>query len=198
MAFLQSAPEGFGAAIESLNLFPPNLLYQLAQETLDFLQYKVNEVSLLLYDKNLQAINIHLSQEQIQAGINAVTFIFRGSVKNNVEQNDLQVALQAFTPIDKNLAEVLCRAWAKVGKQLQSSPIKQLLNIGQLVDIQWKIGVSFQSSVCKNLNSPYVSVLVITADSNGHLSTHSFELTIPEFQNFASNFKDIANVMEPY
>lgn len=38
------------------------------------------------------------------------------------------------------------------------------------------------SSLCKNLNSPFVSVTLTVAQPDGKINTKSIEMTIPEFQ----------------
>jgi len=52
----------------------------------------------------------------------------------------------------------------------------------QLIDLQWKLGVSVGSSSCKNLNSPFVTMTIKVAEPSGHLKTRSFEMTIAQFQ----------------
>lgn len=52
----------------------------------------------------------------------------------------------------------------------------------QLVDIKWKLGVAVCSDECKSLNSPFVTMILKVADASGKISTHTFELTIPQFQ----------------
>ena len=38
------------------------------------------------------------------------------------------------------------------------------------------------SNLCKNLNSPFVSLTLTVAQSDGKINTKSIEMTIPEFQ----------------
>lgn len=69
-------------------------------------------------------------------------------------------------------------------------------NIGELEGIEWRLGVSVKSNKIENLNSPFVSFLVRVKDSNNQLKTHSFELSLAEFQHFAKKFQDMAQVMD--
>ncbi|XP_055004705.1 COMM domain-containing protein 6 isoform X2 [Boleophthalmus pectinirostris] len=71
-----------------------------------------------------------------------------------------------------------------------------MLSIGQLVDMQWKLGMAVSSDTCRSLNSPYVMVMLKVADPSGQICQKSFEMTIPQFQNLHTHFKDIAAVME--
>ena len=55
-------------------------------------------------------------------------------------------------------------------------------SVGQLIDIEWRLGVAVKSSDCKALNSPFVSVLMRVQDSDKKIAQHTFELTLAEFQ----------------
>uniref|UniRef100_A0A8C6QFL8 COMM domain containing 6 n=1 Tax=Nannospalax galili TaxID=1026970 RepID=A0A8C6QFL8_NANGA len=48
----------------------------------------------------------------------------------------------------------------------------------------------------KSLKYPYVAVKLTVADHFGQVKTKSFEMTIPQFQNFYRQFKEIAAVIE--
>uniref|UniRef100_A0A3Q3XI54 COMM domain-containing protein 6 n=1 Tax=Mola mola TaxID=94237 RepID=A0A3Q3XI54_MOLML len=65
-----------------------------------------------------------------------------------------------------------------------------------LVDLQWKLGMSVSSDTCRSLNSPYVSLLLKVVEPSGQICQRSFEMTIPQFQNFHKQFKEMAAVME--
>ena len=55
-------------------------------------------------------------------------------------------------------------------------------SVGKLVDFQWKLGVAVKSNNCKNLGSPFVSILVRVADANNKIQTQTIEMTISQFQ----------------
>jgi len=48
--------------------------------------------------------------------------------------------------------------------------------------MQWSLGMSVASSNCRNLNSPFVTVLLKVAAPSGTVTEHSFEMTLPEFK----------------
>uniref|UniRef100_A0A4W3H5D4 COMM domain-containing protein n=1 Tax=Callorhinchus milii TaxID=7868 RepID=A0A4W3H5D4_CALMI len=58
---------------------------------------------------------------------------------------------------------------------------KNMLTMGQLVDLQWKLGMAVSSDSL--------------ADSSDVIS-RSFEMTIPQFQNFSKQFREMASVRE--
>ncbi|EDL00482.1 mCG113792, isoform CRA_b, partial [Mus musculus] len=66
----------------------------------------------------------------------------------------------------------------------------------QLIDFQWKLGMAVSSDSCRSLKYPYVAVMLKVADHSGQVSSKSIEMTIPQFQNFYKQFKEIAAVIE--
>uniref|UniRef100_A0A7N4PBC8 COMM domain-containing protein 6 n=2 Tax=Dasyuridae TaxID=9277 RepID=A0A7N4PBC8_SARHA len=66
----------------------------------------------------------------------------------------------------------------------------------QLLDLQWKMGMAVSSDSCKSLKSPYVAVTLKVADQSGQITNKSFEMTIPQFQYFFKQFKEMAAVIE--
>ncbi|XP_075419088.1 COMM domain-containing protein 6 [Tenrec ecaudatus] len=66
----------------------------------------------------------------------------------------------------------------------------------QLVDLQWKLAMAVSSDSCRSLKYPYVAVMLKVANHSGQVENKSFEMTIPQFQNFYKQFKEIAAVVE--
>ena len=54
-------------------------------------------------------------------------------------------------------------------------------------DLKWRIGVLVESSLCKNLNHPYVAISFKVREVDGSLSHHNMELTYDDFM-VLSNF----------
>ncbi|CAH6793212.1 unknown_gene_790 [Phodopus roborovskii] len=66
----------------------------------------------------------------------------------------------------------------------------------QLIDFQWKLGMAVSSDGCRLLKYPYVALLLKVADHSGQVNSKSIKMTIPQFQNFYRQFKEIAAVIE--
>ncbi|XP_066236867.1 COMM domain-containing protein 6 isoform X2 [Saccopteryx leptura] len=56
--------------------------------------------------------------------------------------------------------------------------------------------MAVSSDSCRSLKYPYVAVMLKAADHSGQVKSKSFEMTIPQFQNFYRQFKEMAAVME--
>lgn len=60
--------------------------------------------------------------------------------------------------------------------------LRDTFRIGHLLSLDWKLGVALKSNKCSSLNAAFVTVFLKTANANNEVSSHSFEMTIPEFQ----------------
>uniref|UniRef100_A0A7N5P6M1 COMM domain-containing protein 6 n=1 Tax=Ailuropoda melanoleuca TaxID=9646 RepID=A0A7N5P6M1_AILME len=67
---------------------------------------------------------------------------------------------------------------------------------GRLLDCQWKLGVAVGADSCKSLRSPCVTMAVKVAEASGRIVCRTFEMTVPQFQNFYSQFKEMASLLE--
>ena len=57
-----------------------------------------------------------------------------------------------------------------------------VFSVGELVSFKWQLGVAVQSNHCEGLSSPFIRVEVQVQDTNQHMSTHSFDLSLFEFK----------------
>ena len=74
---------------------------------------------------------------------------------------------------------------------------KKALALGQLVSLDWTIGVSVASSQCDPLLAPFVRLVFKVADANGTAQEpQAVELTYGEFQEMKKTFKDVAAMIE--
>jgi hypothetical protein len=71
----------------------------------------------------------------------------------------------------------------------------ETLSVGRLVSVETKLGVAVASDTCKRLNTPFLTVLA-KIEYGGTVTEHTFEMSIPQFQSFAKNIKEISSLME--
>ncbi|XP_034431163.1 COMM domain-containing protein 6 isoform X2 [Hippoglossus hippoglossus] len=123
---------------------------------------------------------------------------FRSAGKNNLSGDDLVSRLEeSSNKWSKASLQVLHRLWSEHGASVHAQQeVQAMLSIGQLVDIQWKLGMAVSSDTCRSFNSPYVCLLLKIAEPSGQICLKSFEMTIPQFQNFHKQFKEMAAAME--
>ncbi|XP_072332268.1 COMM domain-containing protein 6 isoform X3 [Scyliorhinus torazame] len=76
------------------------------------------------------------------------------------------------------------------------TPGVNTLELTELVDLQWKLGMAISSDSCRSLNHPYVTMMLKVADPSGEIISRSFEMTVPQFRNFSKQFREVATALE--
>lgn len=168
------------------------------QQILSHLQGQVRGVDSAEISDKFQRAGIRLDQEALQEVVQFLFLTFRSTEKNNFSADELVARLgEGSSKWAKAALQVLHRLWSDQGSLVNTHQESQaMLSIGQLVDMQWKLGMAVSSDTCRSLNSPHVSLLLKIADTSGQISQRSFEMTIAQFQNFYRQFKEMAAVLE--
>ncbi|XP_013383850.1 COMM domain-containing protein 6-like [Lingula anatina] len=196
-SILHQAPQGFYGAVEIINKLPQDVLAEMCHEVMQFLQYKIGSINVkALHNKSLVE-NEALTEKAIQSSVNALTYVFRTAARLKYSTAELTSQLQSSSAFSESAQATLKHIWNQQGKLLFAvDQANQLINVGQLIDFQWKLGVAMSSDGCRNLNTPFVTVLLKVADPSGHVTTRSFEMTVIQFQNFSKQIKEMAAVLE--
>ncbi|KAK7097787.1 COMM domain-containing protein 6-like [Littorina saxatilis] len=79
---------------------------------------------------------------------------------------------------------------------MDESPDLCKVDVGQLLDIRWKLGLAVSSDECKNLNFPFVTMTLKTADSSGQEHSRTVEMTLTQFRNMSKQLQEMAKSME--
>uniref|UniRef100_A0A4W5KMD5 COMM domain-containing protein 6 n=1 Tax=Hucho hucho TaxID=62062 RepID=A0A4W5KMD5_9TELE len=189
---------GVDKTVENIGRLPPDLLAETCQQILSHLQGQVRGVDSAEISDKFQRAGIRLDQDALQEVVQFLFLTFRSIEKNNLSADVLVARLaEGSSKWSKAALQVLHRLWSDQGTLVNTHQESQaMLSIGQLVDMQWKLGMAVSSDTCRSLNSPYVSLLLKIADTSGQISQRSFEMTIAQFQNFYRQFKEMAAVLE--
>ncbi|XP_035682403.1 COMM domain-containing protein 6-like isoform X2 [Branchiostoma floridae] len=194
---LQRVPQGFYSAVDTINGLPQDILAEMCQEVGLFLQYKIGSVNTARFCERIQETCVDTSHHEVQSAINALTFLFRSAASSQASTSELVQQLKVSGAWTKDSLAVVKHVWDQQGKLLTASDsVSQVLNIGQLIDMKWRLGVAIGSDTCRNLNSPFVAMTIKIAEPSGNVVTKSFEMTVPEFQNFSRQMKDMAAMLE--
>ncbi|NXX91861.1 COMD6 protein, partial [Centropus bengalensis] len=128
---------------------------------------------------------------------NTISFLFSTAARNSLSTEDLVATLgNALSTLPKHAVQVIRHVWNEQGKSISASEDASTATVGQFVDIKWKLGVAMSSDTCRSLKYPYITVMLKVADPSGRITDKSFEMTIPQFQNFFRQFKEMAAVLE--
>jgi len=198
-------PPGFFSANEILNSLPTAVSSHLINKTFDIIRNQAGSVSVEKYVQLagdvLQSVDGDPT-DIIQSAINAVEFIFMNAMTVKPKGSEFGQALAQQTDIKKELISIFDIAWQthlEGGEDIDTtatSTTLKALRLGQLVGIDWKLGIGISSSHCKNLHAPFVSMVVKVADPTGHINSSYMELTLNEFNEFAKTFRDISQQLD--
>lgn len=177
---------------------PPDALSETCVHILSYLRGHSTGVDAAEISDKWSKAGVTLDHEDLQSVTRYLLLTFRYAGKHNLSSDDLVSKIEeSSSKWPKTSLQVLHKLWSEYGTLVQfQQEGKGMLSIGQLVDMQWKLGMAVSSDTCRSLNSPYVTLLLKVADPSGHICQKSFEMTIPQFQNLHSQFKDIAAVMD--
>nr|XP_019963139.1 PREDICTED: COMM domain-containing protein 6 [Paralichthys olivaceus] len=184
--------------VDNICRLSPDLLEEACQHILIYLQGRATGVDSAQMSDKFQRAGVRLDHEALQNTIRFLLLTFRSAGKNNLSGDGLVLRLEeSSNKWSKASLQVLHKLWSEHGASVHAQQeVQAMLSIGQLVDIQWKLGMAVSSDTCRSLNSPYVCLLLKIAEPSGQICLKSFEMTIPQFQNFHKQFKEMAAVME--
>ncbi|KAG7467111.1 hypothetical protein MATL_G00149820 [Megalops atlanticus] len=189
---------GVDKIVENIGSLPVDLFAETCQQILTQLQGRAQAVDVVEICGRFQKAGIILDLEAVQEISKLLSFNFRSAAKSNLSAEQLITRLrESCSKWSKPALQVVHKLWSEQGNLVRVHQEAQAMSgVGQLVDVQWKLGMAVSSDTCRSLNSPYVSLLLKIADTSGQISSKSFEMTIPQFQNFFRQFKEMAAVLE--
>ncbi|KAF7668150.1 hypothetical protein LDENG_00030310 [Lucifuga dentata] len=190
--------QGVTKIVDNIARLSPDLLSEACQHILTYLQGQIPGVDSTEISDRFQRAGVRLDHENLQNIIRFLLLTFRSAGKSNLSADELVSRLEeGKSKWPKASLQVMHRLWSEQGTSVHAQQeAYAMLSIGQLVDMQWKLGMAVSSDSCRSLNSPYVSLLLKIAEPSGQICQKSFEMTIPQFQNFHKQFKEMAAVME--
>ncbi|XP_053184753.1 COMM domain-containing protein 6 [Scomber japonicus] len=189
---------GVNTVVDSISRLSPVLFTETCQHILTYLQGQTRGVDSAKIHDRLQRAGVTLDHEAQQSVIRFLLLTFRSAGKSNLSGDELVLKLEeGSNKWPKASLQVVHKLWSEHGALVHAQQeMQDMLSIGQLVDMQWKLGLAMSSDTCRSLNSPFVSLMLKIAEPSGQISQKCFEMTIPQFQNFHKQFKEMAAVME--
>ncbi|XP_053560903.1 COMM domain-containing protein 6 [Bombina bombina] len=188
---------GFEKHGDVIKTLPPDLFAELCQQSIRHLQHQSCGIDHTLLCERLQATGVKTNVEQVEKIVHVITSLFRTAAKHKLSSEDLLSTISANVKVPKQILQVIWHVWKEEGNRLSElKGARDLVPVGQLVDIQWKVGMAVSSDSCRSLNHPYVTLALKVVDYTGKITSKVFELTIPEFQNFFKQFKEMSSVLE--
>ncbi|XP_063417653.1 COMM domain-containing protein 6-like isoform X2 [Mytilus trossulus] len=176
---LEKLPQGCDHTIDILNRLPTEVFSDICHDVLFFLQFKIPAIDVETLKERFEENNIHIEDKDFQSILHILKYIYRSASKLRVHHDSLKKQLLSSLKFTEETSENIAQNWKEY-----------------LIDMQWKLGVAVSSDDCRNLNSTFVAMTLKVADTSGNLTSHAFEMTIPQFKNLSKQLQEMAKSME--
>ncbi|XP_034272834.1 COMM domain-containing protein 6 [Pantherophis guttatus] len=197
---MQPAMPGGAWAAAPLGTLPQDLLAELCQRAVQRLQSGSVSLDASQMCQRCHAAGVEITQADLCQVLRTLTWLFGTAAKNKLTAEEFSAELgKRFGFLPQPTGQVIQQVWKEKRESLLGwEDEKPVVAAGQLVDFQWKLGIAMSADSCKSLKSPCVTVALKVADGLGNVRCKSFEMTISQFQNFHSQFKEMASVLETF
>ncbi|CAG2227458.1 COMMD6 [Mytilus edulis] len=188
---------GCDHTIDILNRLPTEVFSDICHDVLFFLQFKIPAIDVETLKERFEENSIHIEDKDLQVSYtysNIYTGISASKLK--VHHDSLKKQLLSSLKFTEETSENIAYNWKEYGDALKSDHSFPMFDVGKLIDMQWKLGVAVSSDDCRNLNSTFVAMNLKVADTSGKLTSHAFEMTIPQFKNLSKQLQEMAKSME--
>ncbi|CAG2212636.1 COMMD6 [Mytilus edulis] len=193
---LEKLPQGCDHTIDILNRLPTEVFSDICHDVLFFLQFKIPAIDVETLKERFEENNIHIEDKDLQSILHILKYIYRSAGKLKVHHDSLKKQLLSSLKFTEETSENIAYNWKEYGDVLRSDHSFPMFDVGKLIDMQWKLGVAVSSDDCRNLNSTFVAMTLKVADTSGNLTSHAFEMTIPQFKNLSKQLQEMAKSME--
>ncbi len=136
----------------------------------------------------------------------------RGALESKVTPRDLLAALRAHTDLVGPCSDAVAKAFLAHSVQVEARAARssagagadaptgddqgRVLSIGSLVSVDWRLGITVQSSADAATEVPFVSLVLKTGDADGRVHGHPLHLSLAEFRVLADSLRDAAACMD--
>ncbi|XP_014776924.1 COMM domain-containing protein 7 [Octopus bimaculoides] len=98
--------------------------------------------------------------------------------------------------LSQEKAEYLTEQWKKNMASLSATALGQTLMVNQLVDMDWKFGVTLSSSELSKVGNTFIQLKLVVSNGKGELNTIYMELSLQQFYSFLHEMERAKASME--
>ncbi len=172
--------------VQNLNAFDETQLAQFTSVTLAFLAQKEDSRTRMEQFSADHKINLRALENTIQG----VLYFFSESLRRTLKQSEVKSDLLKLG-LQETKAEILAASYQKEFSSLTVSLIDSTLKINQLVDMEWKFGVTAGTSELSDAGTCFLQLRLVTM-KDGKRESVLMEMTLPQFYSFLTNMQKAA------
>ncbi|XP_074868326.1 COMM domain-containing protein 7 isoform X2 [Carettochelys insculpta] len=126
--------------------------------------------------------------------VKSILLIPNGALKRNLSSEQVKADFIALG-LSEEKASYFAEQWKLNSLTLTHLAVGQTLVINQLIDMEWKFGVTAGSSELEKVGSIFLQLKLMT-EKGGHLEHMYVELTLPQFYSFLHEMERIKASLE--
>lgn len=169
------------AGSSALSLATKRLLGWLSRETDADLSEVVKEIA---ESPGADVVSVGAWRE----GAGALLFVFQGCVRENLTPDAVADDLEQLG-LPSDCAQAMGAVWKEKFAALARSATVNTLMVNELVDLQWKSGVTVSSSDCAKVGTAYLQMKLTLDRGNGATEDVQLELSLPQFYELLSEMQ---------
>lgn len=123
----------------------------------------------------------------------ALVHIYRGARQHKVAPADLGECLGKHTDLNAESTKAVMNSWAQWDHKGRAGDTS--VGVGRFHSMDWKLGVSMDSSSGIENPEPFVSI-VFRVGTNNKIVSHHLEMNMDEFHNFQKSMKSMNEILE--
>lgn len=176
--------------IQNLNAFDDGQLTAFTEIALSFLAQKEDARDNLDEFCRTKKINARALESTVQG----VLYFFSEALRRSLKEEDVKGDLERLG-LQTGKAESLASTYQKQFTALSMSLIDNTFKINQVVDLEWKFGVTAGTSELAEVGACFLQVRFVTM-KDGKRDSVLVEMTLPQFYNFLSSMQAAAREID--
>ncbi|XP_077109231.1 COMM domain-containing protein 7 isoform X2 [Ranitomeya variabilis] len=135
-----------------------------------------------------------ISLGPLKSIVRSVLLVLNGALRRSLKSEDLQSDLIVLG-LDEEKARIFAKEWSSDAPALMRLAVGRTLGINQLVDMEWKFGVTAASSELEKAGTIFLQLKMIIKKGN-QLEPIYVELTLPQFYSFLHEMERAKSSLE--
>ncbi|XP_072223347.1 COMM domain-containing protein 7 [Leuresthes tenuis] len=186
-------PDSASTDFQNLNKFNEQQFFRLIEILFQFLlEPKESE-------RFMQQLNEFAGEHGMSAGplrnlMKSVLLVPQGALKKNLTTEQIREDLVTLG-LNEDKAGHFSQQWGEHFAELSRLTLGQTLMVNQLVDMEWKFGVTAGTSEIQKVGNIFLQLKLVVRKGNSTENIH-MELTLPQFYNFLHEMERAKSSME--
>ncbi|XP_042550399.1 COMM domain-containing protein 7 isoform X1 [Dipodomys spectabilis] len=186
-------PEAVGGDMQQLNQLGAQKFSDLTDVLFHFLT-EPKEVEQFLARLSEFATTNQMSLGPLKSLVKSLLLVPNGALKKNLTAEQVQADLITLG-LNEERATYFSEKWKQNAPILARRAIGQTLMINQLIDMEWRFGVTSGSSELEKVGSIFLQLKLVVKKGNQTENVY-IELTLPQFYSFLHEMERVRASME--